>query len=154
MTMLHALTAMRMTGLAAMRVAGLAAMGVALVAMPSAARAQTVTGDWLTDDGSAIIHVAMRGAHLWGTIARVLDPAAPAKDIRNPDPAARTRPLVGTAVLLDFTRSSKGWDNGRAYDPKAGRSYRSTLALNGADRLDVTGCVLFLCRTKSWTRAR
>ncbi len=128
------------------------AFAALLLALPSIAGAQGVTGDWLTDDGSAVIHVTMRGPRLWGTIARILDPAAPAKDIRNPDPAARSHPLIGTAVLIDFSRSAHGWDNGRAYDPKAGRSYRSSLALDGPNRLNVTGCILFLCRTRAWTR--
>lgn len=116
------------------------------------AQAQSVTGDWLTDDGSAVIRVAMQGSRLRGTILRVLDPAAPANDIRNPDPAARSHPLVGTAVLTDFTHSGAGWEGGRAYDPKAGRSYLSSLSLDGANRLKVTGCILFLCRSRIWTR--
>jgi uncharacterized protein (DUF2147 family) len=128
------------------------ALSAILLALPSPALAQTAAGEWLTDDRSAIIHVEMRGTKLWGTIARVLDPAAPAKDIRNPDPKARSRSLVGTPVLIDFTRSGTGWDNGKAYDPKAGRSYRSSLVLDRPDRLAVTGCVLFVCRTKIWTR--
>lgn len=114
---------------------------------------QAITGNWKTDDGSAIIHVAPCGRAICGTIARVLDPAAPAKDINNPDRAARGRPLVGTTILSGFTRSAKGWDGGNAYDPKAGRSYKSRLALAGARGLDVTGCVMFLCQTKHWTRA-
>ncbi len=128
------------------------AFALLLAILPSTANAQAVTGDWLTDDRSAIIHVAMRGAKLWGTIARVLDPAAPTQDINNPDAAARKRPLIGTPVLIDFARSAKGWDGGKAYDPKVGRSYRSSLTLDGPNRLAVTGCVLFVCRTKVWTR--
>ncbi|MET0240015.1 MAG: DUF2147 domain-containing protein [Sphingobium sp.] len=130
------------------------ALAAMLLLISSAAGAQSATGDWLTDDRSAIIHVSMRGNRLWGVIARVLDPAAPAKDIRNPDPAARSRALVGTPVLIDFTRSDKGWEDGKAYDPKAGRSYRSTLAMDGPDKLKVTGCLMFICRTKVWTRSR
>lgn len=132
----------------------LVALLLSVSPLASAAHAQSATGDWMTDDGSAIIHLAMRGPQLWGTITRVLDPAAPAHDIRNPDPAARTRTLVGTPVLSHFVRSGDGWDDGEAYDPKAGRSYRSRLALDGPNRLKVTGCLLFICRTKTWTRAR
>lgn len=127
---------------------------LALAAASTSAAAQSVTGDWMTDDRSAIIHVASCGAKLCGTIARVLDPAAPPNDANNPDRALRSRPLVGVPVLSGFTRSAEGWKDGTAYDPKAGRSYRSRLALGGKGTLDVTGCVLFVCRTKQWTRAR
>ena len=117
------------------------------------ASAQSIMGDWLTDDRSAIIRVAPCGDKLCGTIARVLDPAAPRNDANNPDKAKRSRPLIGVAVLSGFSRSGSGWDNGTAYDPKAGKSYKSRLALSGLHGLDVTGCLLFLCRTKHWRRA-
>lgn len=119
----------------------------------NAASAQSVLGDWLTDDRSAIIRIAPCGERLCGTILRVLDPAAPPNDANNPDPLQRKRPLVGVQVLKGFARSASGWDKGTAYDPKAGKSYTSRLALAGPRRLDVTGCILFLCRTKHWTRA-
>lgn len=132
---------------------------IRLVALPlvlfgsGAASAQSVMGDWLTDDRSAIIRVAPCGEKLCGRIARVLDPAAPSNDANNPDKAKRGRPLVGVAVLSGFSRSGNGWDGGIAYDPKAGKSYKSRLALTGPNGLDVTGCVLFICRTKRWRRA-
>jgi len=123
-----------------------------LVASAAPALAQSIAGEWKTDDGSAIIRVGPCGKAICGTIARVLDPAAPAKDINNPDKALRSRTLVGTPVLSGFTRKGAGWEGGTAYDPKAGRSYKSRLALSDARTLDVTGCILFLCRTKHWSR--
>jgi uncharacterized protein (DUF2147 family) len=56
-------------------------------------------------------------------------------------------------TLSGFTRDGAAWKNGRAYDPKSGRSYRATLALNPDGSLKVTGCVLFICRSLRWTRA-
>jgi len=66
-----------------------------LVASAAPALAQSIAGEWKTDDGSAIIRVGPCGKAICGTIARVLDPAAPAKDINNPDKALRSRTLVG-----------------------------------------------------------
>lgn len=129
-------------------------LATVLLLTPVAAHAQAEAGDWLTDDKSAIIHVAPCGQKLCGRIAKILDPKAPPNDANNPDPSLRPRPLVSVAVLSDFTRAGAGWDNGRAYDPKAGKSYKSRLALDGPNRLAVTGCILFLCRTRSWTRVR
>jgi uncharacterized protein (DUF2147 family) len=122
----------------------------AAIAQPPA---PTPLGDWMTDDHSAVIRVEPCGKALCGTIARVLDPAAPAKDINNPDKAMRNHPLVGTTILSGFKPSGKGWTGGTAYDPKSGNSYSSRLALAGPRALDVTGCVMFICRTKHWTRA-
>ena len=90
----------------------------------------------------------------WATdvFYKVLYPAAPDKDVNNPDPALRNQKLVGVRILSGLQRKDGRWDDGEAYDPKAGRSYRARIALASPDRLDVTGCVLFVCRIKHWTR--
>jgi uncharacterized protein (DUF2147 family) len=121
-----------------------------------AAPAPSVHGLWLTDDHKGVVRIAPCGPHLCGTIARVLDtnPARLTTDRNNPDPGLRARPILGLPILSGFNRSGSTWTGGRAYDPKTGRSYRSTLALNPDGSLKVTGCVLFICESRRWTRAR
>lgn len=135
----------------------LAALGVALLAA-GGVQAETapdspIFARWMTDDGSAVIRIYACGQNLCGVIDRVLDPKAPANDVRNPDPAARARPLAGRTVLSGFTGSGTKWMGGSAYDPKSGRSYNSRLELQGNGKLKVTGCVLFICQSRYWTRA-
>ena len=115
----------------------------------------SVTGDWINQDRSALIRVAPCGAQLCGTVVRILARGrnVPATDANNSDPRLRSRPLVGLHVLSGFTRSGARWTGGRAYDPKSGGSYRSTLDLNPDGTLKVTGCVFFICRSQIWTRA-
>lgn len=117
------------------------------------ARAETgVLGRWLTDDGSGMVEIGPCGNALCGRLVSVLDPRAPDRDVNNPDPAQRRRPLLGVAVLTGLVRDRDGWGGGRAYDPKAGRSYRARIDLAADGRLDVTGCLFILCRTRHWTR--
>jgi uncharacterized protein (DUF2147 family) len=129
---------------------------VVLAAVPAAAAAPAVEGRWLTEDGKAVVAVAPCGAKMCGAVVRVLetDPAVPNTDANNPDPARRGRPLLGLQVLSGFTPGSAGWIGGRAYDPKSGRSYNAELKLNRDGSLRVTGCVLFVCQSERWTRAR
>ncbi len=115
--------------------------------------ADPIFGRWRTDDGAAIVSVIPCGGKLCGAIARVLDPKAPMNDINNPDRRQRSRPLAGAMVLRDFVRSGAGWKGGRAYDPKTGKSYASELMVQQDGRLKVTGCVLFLCRSRLWSRS-
>ncbi len=122
-----------------------------LVCQASSASAQSVFGRWLTDDHAAIVTIDRCGNTLCGWIDRVLDPKAPENDINNPDKKFRSKPLVGTVVLRGFTRAGDKWADGRAYDPKTGNSYRSTLKIDDDGRLRVTGCILFLCRSRHWT---
>jgi len=125
-----------------------------LVLLAFAASAATVTGDWVNQDRSALVRVAPCGQQLCGTVVRVLarGPNVPTTDVHNADPRLRSQPLVGLRVLSGFTRSGARWSGGRAYDPKSGKSYRSTLALNPDGTLKVTGCVLFICLSQTWTR--
>jgi uncharacterized protein (DUF2147 family) len=129
---------------------------LALASLPATAAAPSVEGLWRTDDGSAVVEIASCGQQLCGRIARVLATGAnvPRTDVNNSDPARRTRPLVGLQILSGFHAGSKAWEGGRAYDPKSGRSYDASLRLNADGSLRVTGCVLIICQSVRWTRAR
>lgn len=116
----------------------------------------SVQGLWLTDDGKGIVEIAPCGAKMCGRIAKILDtsPDVPRTDVNNPDPRMRDRPILGLRTLTGFSLSGDGWKGGRAYDPKTGKSYRSTLKLNPDGSLKVSGCVLFICQSRRWTRVR
>jgi uncharacterized protein (DUF2147 family) len=117
--------------------------------------AAPIEGDWLTDGATAVVRIGHCGPHLCGAVARVLAKGAdvPHTDVHNPDPALRSRPLVGLPVLTGFTRDGDQWTGGRAYDAGSGRSYKAKLAPGGDGTLTVTGCILFLCKSQTWTRA-
>jgi uncharacterized protein (DUF2147 family) len=143
----------------AARPSGMLLAGAVLLAVcPIAlARAEpSVAGRWLTDDGKGIVGIFACGPHICGRIVEVLDnrPNVPRTDVNNPDRRLRSRPILGLTTLSGFTESGSVWSGGRAYDPKSGRSYRSSLALNRDGTLKVTGCLLFICQSKRWTRVR
>jgi len=123
-------------------------MAVPLLALLLAAT-PGFTGDWVNGDRSAVIRIAPCGGRLCGRVVRVLARGAPATDVHNPDAAQRRRPIAGLTVLSGFSASG---DGGRAYNPQNGRSYRTTLRLNRDGSLRVTGCVLIICRSQTWTR--
>lgn len=126
-----------------------------LIMAAGAGPAADVSGLWLTDDRKGLVRIEPCGPHVCGRIARVLDngPAVPRTDINNPDKSLRDRPLTGLVTLWGFSRAGPVWKGGRAYDPKSGKSYRSTLELNPDGSLKLTGCVLFICESRRWTRA-
>jgi uncharacterized protein (DUF2147 family) len=125
---------------------------VTLVSVPVFA-AGSPAGSWLTDTKDGIIEIAPCGPRMCGKLARSLVPIkGPPFDRNNPDPALRTRPLIGLPVLTGFVPQGGTW-RGTAYDPKAGRSYNTTLERIAPGRLKVKGCIAFFCRTVIWTRA-
>jgi uncharacterized protein (DUF2147 family) len=135
-----------------------ALVAAALAALPAAALAQApaIEGLWTTHDGRAVVRIERCGAQMCGQIARILEtaPGIPTTDANNPEARLRTRPLVGLQILSGFKAGRRQWQDGRAYDPRTGRSYTSSLRLNPDGSLRITGCVLFVCRSKQWTRAR
>lgn len=128
----------------------------ALLLLGAAVAPQGIEGQWLTDDQKGVVQIAPCGAQMCGRIVKVLDkgPSVPATDVNNPDPKRRGQPIVGLLTLSGFSRDGAMWKGGRAYDPKSGRSYRASLGLNPDGSLKVTGCVLFICEARRWTRVR
>jgi uncharacterized protein (DUF2147 family) len=79
------------------------------------------------------------------------------RDDQNPDPALRTRPLVGLPILrgLRPSPSEPGvWSGGEIYDPTLGRTFRARLELLDRGRLALRGYFGFelLGRTTTWIR--
>jgi len=118
--------------------------------------ADPIAGGWVTEEGDAVIEVGQCGRSVCGRIARFLVPPPDGldqRDVNNPDPDLRRRKLLGLPVLYAFTEEEDLW-RGRIYDPKSGKSYRSVIRRRGRDRLEVKGCVTFICQTQVWQRAR
>ncbi len=119
----------------------------------SAAAPAPIGGRWMTTGGQAIVEIApCAGGGAWcGRIIRVLRPrpGGPAIDSSNPDPALRTRPMEGLAILFDMRENADRW-RGRIYDPQSGRTYRAELSRRG-EALAVTGCWGIFCRTQQWS---
>lgn len=135
---------------------GLAAAIIAGLPATAAMAAEPIEGRWRTADKDAIVTIAKCGASTCGRIAQFLVPPPDGpdqRDINNPDPAKRTRKLLGLPVLTGFAEEDSLW-RGRIYDPKSGRSYRSVIRRKGANTLEVKGCISFICQTQIWQRVQ
>lgn len=126
-----------------------------LLTVGPAQAAASVSGLWLTTEKDSVVEIAPCGNALCGKIARIIkpNPGGPPRDVNNPDPALRGRPIQGMPILLGFRDTGRTWE-GTAYDPRAGKSYRSYLTLRHDGTLEVKGCLGPFCRTKNWTPAR
>jgi uncharacterized protein (DUF2147 family) len=127
-----------------------------LAAAAPAAAAPDISGNWITEERTGLVAIGRCGERLCGSIARVLvsRPGVPTTDVHNPDRALRNRPLQGLRILSGFKAGKDTWEDGRIYDPKSGKSYRSVLKLNPDGSLKVSGCIAVFCKSQRWTRAR
>ena len=113
-------------------------------------------GVWNTDQGT--IRVSDCGGALCATIASIKQPTdpqtgRPKTDSQNPDASKRSRPLVGVQVFSGMRpQGPNQWAGGQLYNPEDGRTYDASISLEGANVLKVQGCVMVICKTRTWTR--
>ena len=138
------------------------ALLVSLVLPLSAIGQDSPTGRWRTIDDATgkpksivEIYTAKDGRYA-GKVVEILD----LKD--GPDPlcdqcegANRDKPIKGMVILWGLKPDGDGkWSGGYVLDPENGKTYKSKLALRDGGRLDMSGCIAFLCRTQTWSRER
>ncbi|MEP6684867.1 MAG: DUF2147 domain-containing protein [Parafilimonas sp.] len=77
-------------------------------------------------------------------------------DIKNPNRALRSRPIVGVDILsgLQFNPKQNRWNGGRIYDATSGRTWDATVWLTSPNDLSVRGFYIFrwIGKTLTFTR--
>ncbi len=131
----------------------LTALGFSL----SPAHAADPTGVWLTPEGKSRVQISSCGEALCGKIIALKEPTTPdgkpKLDAKNQDAGQRSRPLIGLPLLSGMKPNGEQWQ-GSIYNPEDGKTYKAKMMLDGASRLNVSGCVTVFCKTQNWTRAK
>lgn len=155
------------------RLAGIVALSVSLSGPAMAAEIQ---GEWLVKDQTARIGIApcppapgvapaatrpgvatpppavTPNTPLCGNIVWTKTPGG--TDENNPDPAKRSRPVMGLEILLAMKQTGPNKWEGSVYNAENGKTYKAAMSLEGADALRMEGCIMggFLCGGETWTR--
>ncbi|MCW6530513.1 DUF2147 domain-containing protein [Sphingomonas sp. MMSM20] len=127
-----------------------------LLTLPGVAHAaDPIAGRYLTEDGSGIVAIGACGKAMCGKLATIVRPTpnGSTTDVKNPDPALRTRPLLGMQILNGLTDKGGDW-RGEIYDPRRGKTFKSVVSRNADGTLNVKGCLAFICQTQLWRPAR
>ena len=137
------------------KISGLLLSVATLLTATPAMAAAPIAGKWITAEKDSIIEIAPCGNNMCGRITKMMIPVeGPPFDRNNPNPTMRNRPLLGLPILLALADGGKQWE-GKIYDPKGGKTYKSKVYRNADGTLTVKGCISFLpCRTFTWTAAR
>ena len=134
-----------------------ALLSIALLCVSAVASfAIDATGTWRTEE-DATVRVSNCGGGLCATIASLREPndpqtGKPKTDIHNVDPSKRNRPIVGLQIFTGLRPAGANKWTGQIYNPEDGKTYDANVVLENASTLRVQGCVLFICKTKTWTR--
>ena len=74
-------------------------------------------------------------------------------DENNKNRSLRSRTIVGINVLSGFLikdSEQREFKNGRIYDPRRGREFKSSIYLKEDGNLKVEGCLAFICDDEEW----
>ena len=135
-------------------IAALAA--AALLAFAPSADARDAFGLWLTKDRDAKVRVSDCGGSLCGTIVWLAQPieketGKPVTDKMNPDPAQRSRPMMGIRIFGMQPAGANRW-TGSIYNADDGKTYSGSVELLDPNRLKIEGCLGPFCDHEIWTR--
>lgn len=111
-----------------------------------------VLGHWKSAGNSSKVEIFPCGEKLCGKVVWMKNPnfvdakdgpvGAPKYDRRNPDPALRSRPILGLQVIEGLTAAGNDtWEHGKCYDPESGNTYRCKMHLTSPERLEMRGYV-------------
>ena len=130
-----------------------------LVATSAHAQSPTPVGVWLHENKRIKIEIAPCGDELCGKLIWFKRPndaqGLPLVDVLNPDPALRTRPLLGLEILNGLRPAGDGtWDGGTIYNPDDGETYSALASIqdDGSLRVRVYVFLSLFGETKIWTR--
>lgn len=141
-----------------------------LLSLPMGLRAQVaandIVGDWMVASRDAVVRIAERNGVYEGSLVWLLrdkygieDGAErfghPVVDVHNPDPALRSRPLLGLTMLTDLKfDGSESWDGGHVYNSDDGHTYGAKVTLPDHNSLKLRGYIgiPLLGGSTRWTR--
>ena len=132
-----------------------------LLALSMSAMAADAAGRWKTIDDKtgkvkSIVEIskAANGSYS-GKVVEVL------YSERGPNPVCdkcsgsnKNKPVKGMTILWNLKAdSATEWSGGTILDPANGKTYKSKSELQAVgNKLDVSGCVAFICRAQTWVR--
>jgi len=132
-----------------------------LAVSPVHAQSPTPAGVWLHANQRIKIEIVPCGDRLCGKLVWFRWPndaqGLPLVDLKNPDPALRTRPLLGLTVLSGLRRvSENAWEDGKIYNPDDGENYSAKMSINkdGSLRIRVYVLLPLFGKTQIWTHVR
>lgn len=127
-------------------------IALSFLAAPALASDLEIAGVWWSEAKDAKVEISDCGD---GTPCGILIWTIDGNplDTENPDPALRDKSLIGAKMIWGFTAKKNKWKNGKIYDARSGKTYKSKLTLKDDGSLAVRGCVSVFCDGEDWTRA-
>lgn len=137
-----------------------AMLAVAILAMPLATlAADPAIGRWKTIDGDtgqakSIVEISQNAdGSLSGRIVELLNPSRPNPTCDKCKDDRKNKPITGMEIIRGMRRDGEDYAGGTILKPDEGKVYKSKMELiEGGSKLEVSGCVAFICKSQTWLR--
>ena len=101
-----------------------------------------ILGIWWTPEKDGKLEMYEKDGLIFG---KLIWAETPGKDTKNPDPEMRSRDLVGTDIIKNFTYNTRKerWEGGTIYDANSGKTYSCRMWFPDGDtkKLKVRGYI-------------
>ena len=119
--------------------------------------ADAIVGTYLNADLKSKIEFFKSGDTYCGKIVWLKEPndenGNPKKDVKNPDKALRSRPLMGLVNITGLKYDGNGkYIDGKVYRPAEGDELKFKVKINADGSIDVTGTKGIFSLTKTWKK--
>lgn len=132
------------------------AVAVTTGLLGSKAFAADAQGIWRLQDGRVTVKVGSCGSNLCGFVSALSEPldkqGKPKVDHENPNPALRSRRVIGLQILSGMKPDGQNRWRGTIYNADDGRTYSSYMRLKENGLMQVKGCVGPFCKTMNFLR--
>jgi len=133
-------------------------LAASLVSLP--ALAADAAGRWRTIDdetgqAKSIVEIERSSDGIYsGRIIELFNPSRPDPTCDKCADDRKDQPITGMEIIRNMRASgSDAYSGGTILKPDEGKVYRSKMKLTqNGERLEVSGCVLFICRSQTWER--
>jgi len=131
---------------------------VSLLCLP--AFAADAVGRWRTIDdetgeAKSIVEIERNSDGIYsGRIVELFKPSRPNPTCDKCSDDRKDQPITGMEIIRGMHASGvDAYSGGSILKPDEGKVYRSKMKLiDNGNRLEVSGCVLFICRSQTWER--
>jgi uncharacterized protein (DUF2147 family) len=129
------------------------ASGLAVGFAASALADPTPVGVWRDNEKGSVIRIYECGRGMCAQIVRPYE--AGAKDVYNPNPALRERPITGLIIMDRAKKSGSNIWSGMLYNAEDGKSYSGSMTVVSDDALQMQGCAVgIFCQTRGFSRVK
>ncbi len=116
--------------------------------------ADDIFGTWRHPENGSLIEIYRCGSGACAKVIKVKDPSR--KDIHNPNPALRNRPIVGIVIAKGARKTGSNKWVANLYDTLDGNTYRGSITVLNKNQVTLVGCGFgnLICEAVTWSRVK